>query len=267
MNPFHWDETQIFAFFFAFIRVGSLLIFIPLYGDRAVPTQVKALLAVALAWVLFPFLWADGLRMSPSLAASPMALTLAVGQEVLFGALIGLVSRWAFDAAQIAGQLAGTAMGLSMSSVVDPQTEAQTLALAEIKHIMALLLFLAMDGHVLLLNVIKSSFQAVPPGGINWYAKQTQVIGYLTEMSAEVLLAAVKIAAPVICASLIVNVTFGIVSRAVPQMNIFAVSFGASITVGLFISAISLPSFANAMSGMFVDYGAGILRFMELFHG
>jgi flagellar biosynthetic protein FliR len=267
LNPFRWDEAQIFAYFFAFIRVGSLMIFIPLYGERAVPAQVKVLLSVALAWVLFPLLWSDGLRIAPSMLASPMNLTMAISQEVLFGALIGLVSRWAFDVAQIAGQLAGTAMGLSMASVVDPHTEAQTLAISEVKHIMALLLFLAMDGHVLLLQVIKASFSAVPPGSISWFAKNKQIIGYLTEMSAEVLLASVKIASPVICASLLVNVTFGIVSRAVPQMNIFAVSFGASIMVGLFITVISLPGFTNAISGMFVDYGSGIVRFMELFHG
>lgn len=266
-NLLRWNEAQIFAFFFVWIRVSSLLFFVPVFGDKAVPSIVKALLSVALAWVCFPLLWASGTRAQAGSYLTLMGMCMAIAREVLFGALIGFVTRWIFDAANHAGQMAGTAMGLSMASVMDPHTETQTVALAEIKYILALMLFLTADGHHMLLAVINDSFRAVPIGHMEWFAQGEKVITFLADMSAEVIVMSLKLAAPVMAAVFLVNITFGLVSRAVPQMNAFAVSFGASIMTGLFITVLCVPAFTNAVSGMFTDYGPMISRFMELFRG
>ena len=266
-NLLRWNEAQIFAFFFVWIRVSSLLLFVPVFGDKAVPSTVKALLSVAVAWVCFPILWASGTRAETASYQTLLGLALSLGRELLFGALIGFVTRWVFDAANHAGQLAGTAMGLSMASVMDPHTETQTVALAEIKYILALMLFLSADGHHMLIGVINDSFRAVPIGHMAWFAKGDKVITFLADMSAEVIVMSLKLAAPVIAAVFLVNITFGLVSRAVPQMNAFAVSFGASIITGLFITVLCVPAFTNAISGMFGDYAGNLGKFMELFRG
>jgi len=266
-NILAWNELQIFTFFFVFIRVSSLMIFVPLFGDKAIPINVKILLAVAVSWVCFPILWASGMRINPDFYQSTFSISSIMAQEIFLGVCIGFISRWVFDAAMFSGQLAGNAMGLSMASVLDPQTESQTIPLSEIKYILTLMLFLAGDGHLLLLKIINDSFQILPIGAASFFARHKEVVSFLIEMSAEILLLSVKLAAPVIVIILMVNITFGLISRAVPQMNVFAVSFGANILIGLFVVIISFPTFTNLISSAFDGYAAHIIKFMELLHG
>lgn len=266
-NILSWNEIQIFTFFYVFMRVSSLAFFVPLYGDKALPLNIKVLLAVAISWVCFPVLWNSGLRVAPDMYQHTAVIVTTLAQEIMLGVAIGFISRWVFDASMFAGQFVGNAMGLSMASILDPETETQTVPISEIKYIMALMLFLVADGHLVLLKIINQSFHVVPIGKMVWFAKSDQVIRYLIEMSAEILLLAVKIAAPVIIIVLIINLTFGLVSRAVPQMNVFVVSFGANILIGLFILIVTMPAFTNLISSSFEQYSEQILKFMEMLHG
>ncbi len=267
MNILQWNEEQIFTFFLIFIRVSSLLIFMPIFGERAVLPTVKALLCVSISWVLFPFIWNTGVRASMPIFSTASGLLVVIAKEVSFGAAVGYVCRWIFDASTFAGQLIATSMGLSMASVIDPSTESQTMALSEIKHILALLLFLAADGHLLLLKIVTASFDVVPLDRLDWFAQGGSMFKFLTTMTSEILSTAVKIAAPVVAVVFVVNITFGLVSKAVPQMNVFAVSFGANILVGLFVAFLTIPSFTNVISSALDSYAPMVLTFMGFFRG
>ena len=265
MNIALWSEQQLFTFFFIFVRIASIFLFLPIFGDRMVPASVKALLCIALAWICFPVLWMRGLRVAPLAYESNLGIIVSIAQETMMGALIGFVSRWIFDTAQFAGQVAGISMGFSMASVLDPHTESQTVALAELKYILAVMLFLSMNGHHLYLTTITESFRLVPLGAAHWFDRDAQIIKFLITMTSQVLLLSLKLAAPVVVVLLLVNVAFGMASRAVPQMNVFAVSFGANIIVGLFVVLINLPGFTNSVSDFFESYTPELLKFIGLF--
>lgn len=267
MNPFQWNEAHLFSFFFVFIRVSAILIFLPIFGDRMVPAPVKVLLSLAIAWVCYPILAASGVAVKPALYATSEGILFSMIQEGMLGALIGYASRWIFEAAQFAGQVSGIAMGFSMPSILDPNTEAQNVALSELKYLLTALLFLAMNGHHLYLGAITESFRFVPLGAPDWFSHSNQVIHYLVKMTAEILVVAVKLSSPIIAVILIVNVTFGLASRAVPQMNVFAVSFGANIIVGMLVILVSIPAFTNLVSNLFDSYTSELFKLVKLFHG
>lgn len=267
MNPFAWSESQIFGFFFVLVRVTSLMIFLPIFGDRAIPPTVKVLFGVALAFVTYPMLAAQGVGISSDIMNNNMKVMWAVACEIGFGMIVAFVARWIFDAVQLAGYFAGTSIGFSMASVLDPHTETQTIAFAELQYLLAALLFLAMDGHHLYLSAIMQSFKVVPLGAANLTANGDSIVQYLIHMTSEVLSLGLKLSGPVVVVALIINLTFGVLSRAVPQMNVMVISFAANILVGVFVVIVSLPGFINMVGGAFDAFTPELVKFMRLFHG
>lgn len=267
MNIFQWNELQIYSFFFVLVRVTSLLVFLPIFGDRTIPPLVKIFFGVTLSSVVFPFVYAAGHRIDLAVIESDSKAVWAVCCEVGFGMMVGFVARWIFDAAQFAGHFAGTAMGFSMASVLDPHTETQNTSMSEMQYILAAMLFLAMNGHHIYLQAILESFKLVHIGGVNLLANGDSVIQYLIQMTAEVLALGLKLSAPVVVVLLLLNLTFGIVARTVPQLNVFVVSFTINIIVGLLAALISAPGFTNMIASAFDAYTPELFKFMRLFHG
>jgi flagellar biosynthetic protein FliR len=265
LNIFQWSENEIETFFFVLVRVTSLLAFLPIFGERIIPTTVRILFGVALTFVAFPLAWAQGVRIDPAVMSSVGKTIWALCSDIGFGMMIGFAARWVFDAVQFAGHFAGTTIGFSLASVFDPHTESQTISLSELQYIMAVLLFLSMDGHHIYLMSILKSLNIVPLGGANLIAHGDSVIQYLIQLTGEVIGLGLKLAAPVLVVGLIMNLTFGIMSRAVPQMNVLAVSFAANIIVGLMVVLLSLPGFVNMVGGAFDAYTPELMRFMRMF--
>jgi flagellar biosynthetic protein FliR len=262
-----WSESQVIAFFFVLARVTSLLLFLPIFGDKVIPPTIKILFGLSFAVVAFPIAWAQGAHVDPSVLESTWKTAWALMSDIGFGMMVGFVARWIFDAVQTAGHFAGTAMGYSMASVLDPHTETQTIAMAELHYIIIALLFLALGGHHFYLEIILDSFRIVPLAKVNLLAQGDGVIQYLISMSAEVLTLGLKLAAPVMVVSLLINLVFGVLARAVPQMNTMAVSFTVNLVVGLIVALVSLPGFVNMVSGAFDSYTPELTRFMRLFRG
>ncbi len=265
MNFLQWNEVQLITFFHVLVRVTSFVMLLPMLGDKAIPPIVKILFGFALACVLHPMLWGQGLRVPVSILNSPNQLIGSVISEVVFGAFVGFVGRWIFDAVQFAGHFAGTAMGFSMASVMDPHTETQTISFAELQYVMAALLFLAMNGHHMYLRALVESFQAVPLASPKILTVNQNVFDYLIHMSSEVLALGFKLSAPVVVVIFIVNMTFGILARAVPQLNLLVVSFASNIIIGMIIAFISIPSFMGMVNNAFDVYTPELFNFINLF--
>lgn len=267
LDLFRWNETQIFSFFFVLVRVSSMLLFLPIFGDRSIPPSVKILFGLAFSCVAYPIAMARGIQVDMSVLDSTMKTAWAVMSELGFGMMVGFVGRWIFDAVQFAGHFASTSMGFSMASVLDPHTETQTMAYAELQYVMAALLFLGLDGHHIYLAATLDSFKIVPLGGANLLANGDSVAQYMISMSAEVIMLGIKLSAPVLVVLLLINMTFGILARAVPQMNVLAVSFSVNIVIGLFVALVSFPGFVNMVTSAFDAYTPELTRFMRLFRG
>ncbi|MDZ7373519.1 MAG: flagellar biosynthetic protein FliR [candidate division KSB1 bacterium] len=225
------EQFQLWAL--AFVRVLSGLVLFPLLGDRRFPMMARVGLAAFLAVLLLPSL--NGLRLPPQPAVK---LVWLVVKEVAVGLVLGFVSFQIFHGMHLAGQIVGFQMGFAVVNVLDPQTQEQVSLTGEFQYIVAVLLFLVVDGHHMLLTALARSFELVPPFSV---ALDPQLASSLVRVTAEVFLIGVKIAAPAMAALFLANVALALLARTVPQMNVFVVGFPIGIAVGLAALAYSAP--------------------------
>lgn len=222
-------DTMVVAWFqrwlWPFFRVLGLLMTAPIFGTRTVPAPTRVLTGAAIAAVLAPLL--------PAVEAiDPLSIPggLVAAHQVVIGAALGLALRLVFLTFEIAGQLIAQQMGLGFAAMVDPQTGSQVPVIAQFYVTMATLLFLVLDGHLLAVEALARSFDALPVGGGMLPAENLwSFFDWMGYLIAE----AVRLALPVLTALLVVNVGFGVMSRAAPQLNIFVVGFPVMMVAGL----------------------------------
>lgn len=226
-----------------FFRVAGLLMSAPVIGTRSVPIRIRLILAIAITIVLVPVLPVP----------APIEVFSAIGvltslQQVLIGLAMGLTVRVIFVVLEVAGQLIGQLMGLMLASMVDPQNGNQVPIIGQFYLLLATLLFLGLDGHLVLIEALANSFQLLPVSteGIS----RDAVWEFLTWTST-VLATGVLIALPAVASLLIVNLSFGVMTRASPQLNIFAVGFPLMIILGVFIIMFTLADFIPQMTQLY----------------
>lgn len=234
------------AFLWPFVRILALVSAAPVFGESSVPIRLKvayaALITVLIAPTLGPL---------PDLPTSSYTSYLIVVHQVMIGVAMGLVIRIAFAAVQTAGEFIGLQMGLSFASFFDPSTGANTAVLSRIMNVVAMLLFLALDGHLILISNLVNTFYILPisaspslnPNG--W--------GILFEWSSQVMVAGMLLALPLIIILLTISLAMGILNRTAQQLSVFAVGFPVSLMVGLLLLTIVLPQTAPYLSQLFSE--------------
>lgn len=233
------------AFILVLIRVGAIILMIPVFGDAVVPSMVKWSLSLLIALILFPLV-RPGIGPLGDLGLFPLALRIA--GELLIGISIGFTARFIFAGIQMAGELLGFQMGFSIASVIDPTSNVQVSVVAEFQYMLSLLLFLGVDAHHIIISAISESYQVISPLNVHYSGELLQVI---IRLSQEVFMIAVKISAPIMAVLLFTNVALGVVARTVPQINIFIVSFPLQISVGLLFIGLTAPVFAQLVQRLF----------------
>ncbi len=229
-----------FTFFtLLFLRFATLLALAPIYGMSIVPVRVRLGLALLLALMLY------GTALPAQLLPLERGeLVLWIGRELFVGGLLAFVGSLIFAAVQLAGQVVGFQMGLAMAQTVDPRTLGSSSVVAEIYHLMALLLFLALDGHHAILQLVVQSLHWAPIG----QALSMPTPTVLIERTGEIFALALSTAAPVVAALLATSLALGFVARTVPQMNIFAIGFSVKLAVGCLVGALAMPYLARSFS-------------------
>jgi flagellar biosynthetic protein FliR len=219
-------EAWVAQAFFPFARIGACLMVAPVFGARFVPARTRVLLAVALTALIVPLLPA------PTIAPFSGEGFVVVAQQLLIGVALGFALQVVFDALGLAGQLLANSMGLSFAFNVDPLRGSSTAALGQLYIILATLTFLAMGGHLALLEVLVQGFTTMPIGttGLG-----SEGLWNLVLWGGQLFSGAVAVALPGVTALLIVNLAFGVVSRAAPALNLFAVGFPVSLVIGLLV--------------------------------
>ncbi|MEW6488620.1 MAG: flagellar biosynthetic protein FliR [Thermodesulfobacteriota bacterium] len=239
-------EARFFAFLLVLLRMGALFAFAPVFSTPFVPTQVKAAavlgLSAALTALGFP-----GEVAVPASAAELVALGV---QELLLGLLIGFIARLVFAAVQFGGQLIGFQMGLGIVSVLDPQSETQISVVSQFQFILAVLLFLAVGGEGMLLEVFAHNLTAVPPGKP---LLTGPLIGAVAHLTGEVFSLGLKLAAPVVAALFASQVLLGVFARSVPQMNMLVLGFPLQILVGFTVMGLAVRHWGRAMLHAFSE--------------
>lgn len=246
------DLAALAAVPLAALRCLGVFAVAPLYGSRFVPVQVRIALGLCCGALLAPVAVArfggagipDAINPWVGLAASPAGYVVRCVGEVVFGLGVGYLGLLFLSALQIAGQVMDTEVGFSMVNVLDPQFGVQLPLLGSLFNALGVLVFLSLDGHLLLLRAITDSVKLIPLGGVGMPPGTGDI---LIRAFAGTFVTALKIAAPVLAALFLTNVALGIVARTVPQMNVFVVGLPLRVAVGLGVLVVSLPFAATVI--------------------
>ena len=248
-------DAWLAMYMFPLARILALLATAPVFNNAGLTVRVRLIVGLAISLALAPALPA-----MPAISPGSWAGVAVLVQQTLIGILLGFSLRIAFAAVDLAGELIGLQMGLSFASFYDPQTAAQTPVISEFLSLLATLLFLALNGHLLTLSVLAESFRLLPVAATPFAAKG---FAALLAWTATLFSAGLMLALPLIAALLIANIALGVLSRIAPQLNIFAVGFPVTIVSGFAVLMVSLPYFGAALERLY-DRGfmvlSGILR-------
>jgi flagellar biosynthetic protein FliR len=221
------------TFLLVFLRVAAMASVAPLLGHRAVPPPHRAALGLLVAMVVAPTLGPG-----PAASRTASALVLAIASEILIGLAIGFVAFLVVAAANSAGEVIGFSGGLSLAAAYDPSLGQQSNVLSRFMDVSVTLLFLAINGHHLLLRAVSASFAWLAPGQVTQAAAPA---GGLAVLGGKVLRSGVELAAPALGLLLVVNVVLALLARVAPQMNVFSVGAPLMVAAAVFGLAESLP--------------------------
>jgi flagellar biosynthetic protein FliR len=255
----HLALPQFEAFSILLVRIAGIISVFPILNTATIPMPVKAGLVTMLGLVLTPLI------QLPSLPSNPVTVVAGIGSEFLIGLTIGLAVRLLFSGFQVAGDLVGTQMGFSAIQLLDPMSHQNAPLIAQFQLVLGSLVFLSINAHLLVVHAIGMSFELVPPFG----AKLSDNIARdIIQLAQNMLGVALKLAAPMFATLLIVNTILAILGRAVPQMNIFALSFPITIGAGLVAMSLAMPFTLSLFEKEFITLAETILALLKaLGHG
>lgn len=225
-----------------FFRIAAMLMIAPLFGARLVPARIRIILALVLAAAIAPLI-----PSAPVFETFSQRAVLAIAQELIIGGTLGFMVQMVFDAVIIGSQTIAMGMGLGFAMLVDPQRGVNVPILSQFFIIMTTMMFLALGGHLILIQVLVASFITLPPGASGF---GQDGIWMVVSWGSEMFAGAVLIALPAVVALLIVNFAYGVISRAAPTLNLFAVGFPATILLGYLILQYSFQTTLVSLSGM-----------------
>lgn len=222
------------SFLWPFFRIGAMLMVAPVTSANYVPVRARLIIALAITLVIVPTLPEP--PMATPFSWDGMAIIM---QQLLIGIAMGFVLMLVFAAVVTGGQLIAMQMGLGFASMVDPQNGAQVPVLSQIFVVMTTLLFLVMDGHLILIAMVAESFRLLPIGPVGL---DRDAFFAIANWGTQMFAASLWLALPAIVALLLVNISFGIMARAAPQLNIFAIGFPVAIMMGFVVIYFTLPN-------------------------
>ncbi|RFC32241.1 MAG: flagellar biosynthetic protein FliR [Candidatus Nitrotoga sp. SPKER] len=243
-------------FIFPFVRILAMVASSPILGHKQVPVRIKVGLSILLTIVMVPTLTVES-NIDP---ASALGLFVLI-QQLLAGLAIGFTMRLIFTAIEMAGDMIGIQMGLGFAIFYDPQNTSYTPVIAQILSIFAMLVFLSFNGHFIMLEALADSFRAFP---INSAVPTAIALHTLASWGGSIFANALQLSMPVIGALLISNFALGILTRSAPQLNIFAVGFPVTLTIGLATVMLSLPYIVPLLENITHTSLGTVQRVMQL---
>ena len=222
------------------LRVSSLFAVLPVFGLKSVPAKFKIVAGAALSLVV-----ASGIPAGGDLVVrSDFHLAYLAVREVAIGLSLGFVASFIFSTVEFGGEIIGTQMGFAIANIYDPITERQMSVISNFQQALFILLFFAVNGHHILFGAIFRSCEVLPigGGGLDFLA-----VREVLRLGGNIFSIAVQIASPAIIMLLLTHLAIGVISRTVPQMNVFIISFPLTISVGVFMLAITVPAFVTML--------------------
>ena len=239
-----------------FVRIGAFLMVMPLVGSSFVPTKVRLLLAVVLTLVLAPVV-----PTMPSLDVLSAAGLVTVIQEVAIGVAMGFLVQLVFDAIALGGQVIGMSMGLGFAVFLDRARGINIPVLGQLFLMLGMLIFLTLDGHLAMIELLAQSFRAWPIGTV---ALSEDVLSELLVWTGQMFVFAVRISLPAITAILVINLAFGVMSRAAPTLNLFAVGLPVAMLSGFAVIFLNMEILVENLSAFILLSLEAVSRLFEL---
>ena len=248
MGLFAFSEFEILIFFSALVRVGCLFMLVPFFSDQTIPAPAKVLLSFTLALIMFPLIKAGAVNLPASVFQTNAGIISVVLKEALVGLSLGFVAKMFYESLHFAFAYIGMQMGFNMAMMYDHHTESSTPVVAQFSMALAMLLFLAIDGHHMIIKALSDSFQLVPVGG---FIFSKMLTNFMMDLMSQVFWIAVKLSAPMALVIFLLNIAFGIIAKAVPQINVLVVSFIVNILAGFLVLSLTMPVFGLSVAEIF----------------
>jgi flagellar biosynthesis protein FliR len=233
------------ALFWPFVRIGACFMSAPVLGASYVPPRLRLVLAGAITLAIAPVL--PPAPAVPLLSAGGALVTI---QQVLIGLALGFALQLVFDSIALGGQLLSNGMGLGFAFNLDPLRGVSTPALGQLYVVLGTLTFLALDGHLAFVQAIVDSFHGLPVGEQGFDPARLMA---LANWGSELFTGALMVALPGVTALLVINLAFGVMSRAAPSLNLFAVGLPVTLVFGLAIVLFGLPAFGTALQQLLAE--------------
>ena len=228
--------TWVASFLLPMFRIAALLMTMPIFGTTLVPTRVRLYLTLAITVVVAPVL-----PPLPEVQTLDLSALLLIAEQIIIGAGLGLALQLFFHSFVIAGQILSTQMGMGFASMVDPTNGVSSAVIGQFFTMLVTLVFLGMNGHLVVIETLIESFTTLPVGKgvlVSNFWELANGLGW-------VMAAGLKLVLPAIAALLVVNIAFGIMTRAAPQLNIFSIGFPLTLVLGMVILWLSLGDILN----------------------
>ncbi|MEK7703269.1 MAG: flagellar biosynthetic protein FliR [Nitrospirota bacterium] len=238
-------ENQL-TFLFILTRIASFVAALPLLGGGGTPVYVKALLAVGMTFVMFPVVSRQFPPPSPT-PPEQISLGLVVQgllSEITIGMVIGFGARIIFAAVELGAEVAGMQIGFGVANAFDPISNQQVSLMRQIYMAIAALIFLAIYGDHVVLRAMALSFEVVPASG---FTIKGPLIEQIIRMGSNIFILGMKIAAPITVALLLAQIAMGVISRVVPQIQVFMFSFPLTIGIGLIVFGLSMSLYVSLL--------------------
>ena len=250
---FEYSTASWTGWLLVFTRIAGAMMVLPIFSSNVIPMRVKAAIAALIALCVAPIAIAsptgEGIREMGSLIATPLAGVVSICGELTLGWVLGATAAILMWGAHLGGQLIGQDSGLAFGQVVDPTTGQSSAPTATLMTIFAGLVFLALEGHRLVILALCGSFESVPPGSIGNILLTGIPMEAATEITREIggqtWLLGLQIAFPASVALLVTTIGLGILARMIPEMNVFAVGFAVRSGVGMLALFMTLPFIAD----------------------
>lgn len=242
-----FEEATAFAgsLMWPMMRIGAMLLAMPVIGTRLVPTRVKIITTFLLAVTVLPLL-----PELPQVEALSLQGLLISFQQVLIGMGLGFTLQLVFGALMVAGESIAMSMGLGFASMVDPTNGVNVPVVSQLFIIMGTLIFLALGGHLMLIQLLVSSFESMPisPDGL-----ERDSFWAIVSWGSQMFIGAIWVAIPALISMLVITLSMGVMTRAAPQLNIFSVGFPVTMFMGFIILMLVLPSFLPRINQMMLE--------------
>lgn len=215
------------AFLLVMFRLSGLFLFAPIFGSSTVPIRVRVFFAVLLTFCIYPLV-----PPQVPVQLTVFTITLAVAMEIFIGMVIGYGASLPMVGMQIGGLMIGHQLGLGLARVFNPDANEETEILSQLMYYMALVVFLMLNGHHVVLAAVAGSFDAIPLGG---YRPDGQMLDVVTGLLTSMFELGIRVSAPLLCLIFLETIALGFIARTVPQINILSLGFPLRIIVGFLL--------------------------------